>query len=354
MANVSTTDVRKQPIVHVIAPWLATKLVQDLTPPKGVVICVAASDTLAEAYKTLIQHNIQSAPVYDFKQQKYTALVDIGDILSATLLLHPQQNSGQKFAEVLLRYLRDETKPDPDVSKLLSTENLFKNITVQDIANLSDRNPFVPLPVGSSLFDCVKLMCERGLHRVPIIGKDGRLANLISQSNILNYLWENRFVWENEIGHQSMTQLNLHNISAEAHAKLGHPLLSIRENKQALDAFQLMHEKKVSGLPVVDEDGKLLANISVQDLKEIGHDASRINTLQELVMQYLKHAHAPQHRWRLFSSERTVHYLGDEHFYDMMSKMVSHRVHRIYYVDKHKKLFGIVTMSDILRFFVAH
>jgi len=193
--------------------------------------------------------------------------------------------------------------------------------------------------------DCIEC---RSLERT------AKLANLISQTSILNYLWENRFVWENEIGHQSMTQLNLHNISAEAHAKLGHPLLSIRENKRALDAFQLMHEKKVSGLPVVNEDGKLLANISVRDLKEIGHDASRINTLQEPVMEYLKHSHAPQRRWKLFSSERTVHYLGDENFYDMMSKMVSHRVHRIYYVDKHRKLFGIVTMSDILRFFAAH
>ncbi len=94
---------------HIVAPWLATKLVDDLTPPKGVVICVSSSDTLADAYRTLIKHNIQSAPVYDMKAKAYVSLVDINDILAATILLNDQRAEGEELASLILRYLKVRT-----------------------------------------------------------------------------------------------------------------------------------------------------------------------------------------------------------------------------------------------------
>lgn len=105
-AHKSTELLRKIAETHVVGPWLATKLVDDLIPAKGVIICVAASDTLADAYRTLIQHKIQSAPVYDMKAKEYTSLVDINDILAATILIYEQRSEGQQLAQLLLRYLK--------------------------------------------------------------------------------------------------------------------------------------------------------------------------------------------------------------------------------------------------------
>lgn len=152
-AHKSSESLRKIAETHIVGPWLATKLVDDLLPAKRVVICVSSTDSLADAYRTLIQHKIQSAPVYDMKAKEYTSLVDINDILAATILMNEQRSEGQQIAALLLRYLKvleyfwvdikstlltvikDADKPDPDVATLLSTENLFKNMKVNDIAS---------------------------------------------------------------------------------------------------------------------------------------------------------------------------------------------------------------------------
>jgi CBS domain-containing protein len=343
---------------------LATRLVDDFIPPKGVVLCVASTDSLSSAFKLLIDNNIQSAPVYDMKAQQYTSLVDLNDILAATLLMYEQKAEGKKLAELMLRYLKDSAKPDPDVATLLSTENLFKTLQVRDIANLSTTNPFVPLPVGSSLLDCAKLMVERRLHRVPIVHKDGKLSTLVSQSSLVQLLWQNRFIWEKEFGRLTMTELNLHNIIP--HTAKGAALLTVADSKHAIDAFKLLADKHISGVPVVNDDNKLVASVSVQDLKEIGTTANKFSLIQKPVLEYVKHSHCHQQQQNapaaaqlpvllhMFSSLHTMHFQGHGTFADTLEKLVKHRAHHIYYVDKHHQLFGVVTLVDILKFFVEH
>jgi len=257
--------------------------------------------------------------------------------------------------------LKDSTKPDPDVATLLSTENLFKTLQVRDIANLSTTNPFVPLPVGSSLLDCAKLMVERRLHRVPIVHKDGKLSTLVSQSSLVQLLWQNRFVWEKEYGRLTMTELNLHNIIP--HTAKGAALLTVADSKRAIDAFKLLSDKHISGVPVVNEDNKLVASMSVQDLKEIGTTANKFSLIQKPVLEYLKHSqHHHQQQicevqlpvLHMFLSLHTMHFQGHDTFADTLAKLVKHRAHHIYYVDKHHQLFGVVTLVDILKLFVEH
>lgn len=44
-------------------------------------------------------------------------------------------------------------------------------------------------------------------------------------------------------------------------------LLSIKDTDPVLKAFQLIQQFNVHGVPVLDKDGKIVANISVSDMK---------------------------------------------------------------------------------------
>jgi CBS-domain-containing membrane protein len=331
--------------------WLAKKTVDDLMPPKGVVVCVDSSDKIADAFKTLVSHQIQSAPVFDARSKKFTSLVDLSDILAATLLLVENQANGEKLAELLLRCLKDPKQPDPDVSKLLSTENLFKSIEVKDLSNLSEANPFKPVLAGTNLYDCVRHMLTERIHRTPVLEGDGHLSNLISQTSVLYLLYQNRDMWVT-LGQRTMNELNVHNIN-------NHPkhLLCVRNDKRAIDAFQLMQKEKLTNIPVLDDDDKLVASISVQDFKEIGHDASRFKLVNEPLMTYLKHAHSNPEQpffFKLWSSEHPLSFRGTEKFVDVVQRVVKHRQHCIYYVCKENKLMGVVSIADLLKCFLLH
>jgi CBS domain-containing protein len=45
------------------------------------------------------------------------------------------------------------------------------------------------------------------------------------------------------------------------------PVLSVNHNTSAIDTFRLMDNKKISGVAVVDDSGKLVGNTSAIDLK---------------------------------------------------------------------------------------
>jgi CBS-domain-containing membrane protein len=212
------------------------------------------------------------------------------------------------------------------------------------------------------------MLAER-VHRTPVLERDGHLSNLVSQTSVLYLLYQNRDMWVS-LGQRTMNELNVHNINK-------HPkhLLCVRNDKRAVDAFQLMHQEKLTNIPVLDEDDKLVASISVQDFKEIGHDASRFKLVNEPLMTYLKHAHSTHELFiavllvdsnflsedtqqpfffKLWSSEHPLSFHGTEKFVDVVQRVVKNRQHCIYYVCKDNKLMGVVTIGDLLKCFLLH
>jgi len=45
------------------------------------------------------------------------------------------------------------------------------------------------------------------------------------------------------------------------------PVLSVKSNSKAIEVFRLMDNKKLTGVAVVDESGRLVGNTSASDLK---------------------------------------------------------------------------------------
>jgi hypothetical protein len=159
----------------------ATK-VEEIVPPKRVVIGVSKDDKLDVAFKTLQDHHIVSAPVFD--GEKFSSIIDLADIVVAALIISTQASEGQEISKLLLEFLHDPNKPMPDIDKLWSVSNVFRRISVKDVAStkkctrlqqcgaaelsaptgtdgladLSTTNPFVPLMAGSSLRDAIKLV----------------------------------------------------------------------------------------------------------------------------------------------------------------------------------------------------
>ncbi len=73
-------------------------------------------------------------------------------------------------------------------------------------------------------------MLEKKLHRVPIMGENGKLTNLISQSSVMEFIWHHRAEWEAGIGRTTMQQLHL----PEQSQHNGAPIVSVNEDHTAL------------------------------------------------------------------------------------------------------------------------
>jgi CBS domain-containing protein len=109
---------------------------------------------------------------------------------------------------------------------------------------------------GSSLFSVVELFAKHQVHRVPVIDFQGRVSNLLTQSSVVSYLAAH-IDKLGSIHHQTVGAL-----------MLGHKdVITIGVNARAIDAFKVMTDRGISAVGVVDEEGKLVGNISVRDIR---------------------------------------------------------------------------------------
>ena len=125
------------------------------------------------------------------------------------------------------------------------------------------------------------------------------------------------------------------------------------------EALRLMAENRVSGLPVVDARRRCVGFISATDLldltRELGDELNALDevagfTRQLLTEKLSKSGLLTKQVLELMSD--SVFSVGPEDsLAHAAGQFVRNRVHRLAVVDGHKRLLGIVSMTDILRAF---
>jgi CBS domain-containing protein len=124
------------------------------------------------------------------------------------------------------------------------------------------------------------------------------------------------------------------------------------------EAIKLLVEKKISGLPVVNQDGKLVGVLSEADLmwQETGVDLPPYFMFLDSVIylenpaRYEKELHkALGQTVEEVMSDRAISIKGDRPLKEAAHLMHKREVRRLPVVDDAGKVVGIITRGDIVR-----
>jgi CBS-domain-containing membrane protein len=117
-------------------------------------------------------------------------------------------------------------------------------------------------------------------------------------------------------------------------------------------------------MPIVDKKNKVLGNVSLSDIKVtylalscvlqlhltllqiIGKRGNEFMTLHLPVLEFLK-ASGQERPYPIIT------YNKHDHFKSILDKLVTFRVHRIYYTDEQGCLLGVVSLTDVIKFIAA-
>jgi len=229
---------------------------------------------------------------------------------------------------------------EKDFWDLVEEEKNFATKTVNDVMTypLSTRNPFHPVREGYSALAVVEALAkEEKLHRVPVVDNNRQMFNLVTQSQVVDFL------------HKNVTSLG-----KKANMPVGEikgilkPVVSVTEESLAIDAFNLMVEKNISGLAVVDENGLLKGNLSIRDIKLISYDARLFWRLQQSVKNFILKLRAEwqtKHgRPRKLKKVKTTATLQE-----VIKVLSENKIHRVYIYDPAtKKAEGVISLKDVL------
>jgi len=289
----------------------------------GKIFVASRTDKVVDVWKGLIKHNFLSVPVLQKTGSKYYGFLDMADIVKFFV---------QHFGETAL-------KSTQDFWSLVEKEEYFQTRTVNDlmIYPIRKRNPFHPIPRGYSLFAVMEVLArERGLHRVPIIDQNFRLVHLVTQSQLVTFL------------HKNVTMLgSIKDKPANMIQGFGQDVICVKENSIAMEAFNIMVHENVSGLGVVDDEGKLTGNISLRDLKAISADASLFTRLYSDVKTFL-HKVTDNDPSLQLRPRRVVFARETDTLEFVIRRLEEHHIHRLFICDKDNKPVGVVSLKDLL------
>jgi len=277
------------------------------------VISASSQESITSVFAKIIDNNITSVPIYDSRTRHYLGFVDIIDIASY-ILNHASE-----------REIKESTT---------DTLNKIGLIRCDQIANLSQRNPYIAIGSEVTVDTAIELILKYSVHRLAIVNSDGSPVMLVTQSRLIQFLAENLDKFP-KLCKKTVDDF-----------KLGYKnVLSITQNQSIRSAVELMNNNSVSGVPIVDSQHKIVGTFSHANLRVLGHDFSKFNHLYNTVVDFMKLDN---------NSNVPLLVLPSTTIEQLVNIIIRTKVHRVFVIDNSGKPIGVIVLSTLLKLFLEN
>lgn len=291
---------------------------------QNAIVSVGADATVAQGFQALVSNGILAAPVFDYDEKKYYYMFTMRDIVNHALRIMDEPHFSNE---------------DIPASVFLTEKDHFRNYKIRDIVGKKDK--LVEVGTDVSVDKVVELMVQNNAHRVVSLNEDRSLNNIITESRVAECLYHlfDASPTLGSLGKQSIKDLGLASAS----------VVSVKESDRALDAFKLMSEHNISGLPVLNSEGSLVGNISESDLRAIHSNAQYLKLLILPVSEYLAAMHKHDSSLPRASKERELVKCDPIDTYrSVVERIVETKVHKCYVVDAAGAVTGVISLHNVL------
>nr|XP_021184010.2 LOW QUALITY PROTEIN: uncharacterized protein LOC110371898 [Helicoverpa armigera] len=278
----------------------------EILPKSAKVIIFDTQFLVRKTFPTLISHGIRSAPLWDANKKLLVGMITVTD-----------------FIRILL-YLDKENLQVEDLER--HTLHTWRKLLRSTRKALCSAGP------DQSLHDAINLLHKNRVHRLLIIDPfTGDVLYILSHKRILRFL----FVYLNEFPeltffHKTLTELKIGTYEN---------IVSVTDETTIKTAFQLLLEKDVSALPILDDAGTL---IDVYAKYEV------LNLVSEKLYSNLSLTISEVRNKKKDWEEKLQKCRSSITLYEALEVIVRTESHRLLLVNKEDKLVGIVSLSDIL------
>jgi CBS-domain-containing membrane protein len=143
-------------------------------------------------------------------------------------------------------------------------------------------------------------------------------------------------------------------ISRKVRNVMTHEVITVDEQAPFTEMVRRMAVHKVSALPVLDDDGRLVGIVSEADLlhKEEYQDQEGDRHWLETRREHAARAKAAGRQAAEVMSKPVVTIDPEATVAEAARRLARHRIKRLPVVDEHRKVVGIVSRADLLRLYL--
>ncbi|XP_063733794.1 5'-AMP-activated protein kinase subunit gamma-1 isoform X2 [Eleginops maclovinus] len=262
-----------------------------------------------KAFYALVANGLRAAPLWDSKLQRFVGMLTITDFIN---ILHCYYKS-----------------PLVQMYELES----HKIETWRDVY-LQCFNPFlIQITPEASLFDAIYSLLKNKIHRLPVIDPEsGNVLHILTHKRILKFL----HIFGKTIPKPAYIQRQIQELRIGTFSNIA----TVQQTATLFDALSIFVERRVSALPVVDEQGKVVSLYSRFDVINIA--AQKIYSNLDMPMHEVV-------RRRSCFVEGVIKCYPYETLEIILDRIVKTEVHRLVLVDKSDVVKGIISLSDLLQ-----
>nr|XP_022908438.1 5'-AMP-activated protein kinase subunit gamma-2 isoform X2 [Onthophagus taurus] len=282
----------------------------DLIPTSAKLVVFDTQLLVKKAFFALVYNGVRAAPLWDSKRQEFVGMLTITD-----------------FIKILRMYYKSPTVEIDELEE-------HKLDTWRQV--LKDLKPLTSICPDASLYDAIRTLIHNRIHRLPVIDPEtGNVLYILTHKRILRFL----FLYINELPKPSYMNKTLRELKIGTYDDIE----TATEDMPIITALKKFVERRVSALPIIDPEGRLVDIYAKFDVINLAAE----KTYNDLDVTLKK---ANEHRNEWFEG---VHKCKlDETLFTIMEKIVRAEVHRLVVVDEEEKVIGIISLSDLLLYLV--
>ncbi|KAG6459328.1 5'-AMP-activated protein kinase subunit gamma-2 [Manduca sexta] len=280
----------------------------EILPKSAKVIIFDTQFFVRKTFSTLISHGIRSAPLWDAGKKLLVGMITVTDFIRILLHLDKENLPVEELEKHTLHNWRKILRPN--------------------------RKPLCSVGPDQSLHDAINLLNKNRVHRLLMIDPiSGDVLYILSHKRILRFL----FVYLNEFPELTF----FHKTLVELKIGTYEDIAFVTESVSIKSAFQLLLDKDISALPVLDDNGAL---IDVYAKYEV------LNLVSEKLYSNLSLTIGEVRNKKKDWEEKLQKCRSSITLYEALEVIVRTESHRLLLVNNNKenKLIGIVSLSDIL------
>uniref|UniRef100_A0AAZ3SA22 CBS domain-containing protein n=2 Tax=Oncorhynchus TaxID=8016 RepID=A0AAZ3SA22_ONCTS len=290
------------PDANVYTKFMRNHCCYDAIPTSSKLVIFDTTLQVKKAFFALVANGVRAAPLWDNKLQCFVGMLTITD-----------------FINILHRYWQ---------SPLVEIYELEEH-KIEDC-----RGDYKPVEVTINLlFDAIYSLLKYKIHRLPVIDPEsGNVLHILTHKRILKFL----HIFGTMIPKPRYLQKRIEEVDIGTFKQIA----TVRETDTVYDALAIFVQRRVSALPVVNEEGKIKALYSRFDVINLAAQKNYNNlnmTMQEAISS------------RACCVDGVLKCYPHETLETIIDRIAKAEVHRLVLVDKDDVVGGIVSLSDLLQ-----
>ncbi|CAD6195959.1 unnamed protein product [Caenorhabditis auriculariae] len=287
----------------------------DLIPTSTKLVVFDTHLPVRKAFYALVYNGVRAAPLWDSDKQQFIGMLTITD-----------------FIKILIRHY----EAGDNAERMRALENQQISHWREQFEQDGCLTPLVSIDPNESLHRAVQVLCESKVHRLPVLDKrTGNITYILTHKRLIKFL----SLYMNDLPKPEFMTSTPRELGIGSWGDV----LSCHVGTPLHDALELFLKNRVSALPLIDEQGRVVDIYAKFDVISLAAENS-YDKLDCTVQEALSH------RSEWFEGVHTC--LETDPLHVVMETIVKAEVHRLIVTDKDKKVVGVVSLSDILKYLI--